>query len=73
MDINDFLLGLQRQLELENPLDLNANLKEIGSWDSISDMILISYVDRELGVRINSEDLEKITTVDSLLKFVSLK
>lgn len=73
MNKSEFLIGLQKQLELEHDLELTTNLKELETWDSIADMILISYVDRVTGKRINSDELVKVTTVESLLDLINLK
>ena len=73
MDKNEFIKGLQNQLELDNDLELTTNLKELETWDSIADMILISYIDRAVGIKITSEELKDITTVESLLNFVNKK
>ncbi len=73
MNKSEFLVGLQKQLELDHELELTTNLKELETWDSIADMVLISYVDRVAGMKINSHELVKITTVESLLEFINLK
>lgn len=73
MGTKEFIAGLQSQLELENELELSTNLKELEMWDSIADMIPISYVDRAFGIKIGSKDSKGITTVESLLTFLGKK
>lgn len=67
MNKQEFILGLQEELEIENELDITTNIKELEEWDSMTAMLLIGYVSNEFNVTLTAKDLEKITTIDSLI------
>lgn len=73
MTTSEFILGLVEELELENTLDNNTNLKDLEEWDSMAAMVLIGYVSNEFGVTLNADDLKDITTVDSLIVRIGLE
>jgi acyl carrier protein len=68
MNISDFLLGLQEDLEIETVLNLDTNLKQLDDWDSMAAMLLMGYVSNEFQVALNADDLKGITTVQSLIE-----
>ncbi|HEX8576518.1 MAG TPA: phosphopantetheine-binding protein [Flavobacterium sp.] len=68
MKRNEFILGLGEELELNEILTENTNLKNLDEWDSMASMLLIGYVSNEVGVTITSDDLKDITTVSSLIE-----
>jgi acyl carrier protein len=68
MTTSEFILGLVEELELENTLNNNTNLKDLDEWDSMAAMLLIGYVSNEFGVTLNSDNLKEITTVASLIE-----
>lgn len=70
MKKEDFILGLQEELELEIPLTEGTNLKELSEWDSMAAMILIGYVSNSFDLTLNAEDIKQITTVSSLIQRV---
>ena len=67
MTQQEFILGLQEELELEIVLNGSTNLKDLDEWDSMAAMLLIGYVSNEFNVTLNSDDLKDITTVESLI------
>lgn len=67
MTQQEFILGLQEELELEVVLNGTTNLKDLDEWDSMAAMLLIGYVSNEFNVTLNSDDLKDITTVESLI------
>jgi acyl carrier protein len=67
-----FLSRLQEELELEFVLEFNTNIKDLDEWDSMSAMVLIGYVSNEFGVTLTAEDLEIITTIDSLIEKIGV-
>ncbi len=73
MTTNEFILGLVEELELENALEINTNLKDLDEWDSMAAMVLIGYVSNEFGVTLNADDIKDITTVDSLIERIGLE
>lgn len=68
MNKKDFFLRLQEDLELENEVNDKTNLKDLDEWDSMAAMVLIGLVNEEFSITLNSDDLEKITTVNSLIE-----
>lgn len=68
MNISDFLLGLQEELEIETALSLDTDLKQLEDWDSMAAMLLIGYVSNEFNVTLTADDLKGITTIDSLVE-----
>jgi acyl carrier protein len=68
MKIQDFILGLQEELEIESNLENNTNIKELDEWDSMTAMLLIGYVSNEFNVTLTANDLDALTTIDSLIQ-----
>lgn len=68
MNISDFLLGLQEELEIETALSLDTDLKQLEDWDSMAAMLLIGYASNEFNVTLTADDLKGITTIDSLVE-----
>ena len=54
-------------------LDLQANFKDIESWDSFSGMSIISMIDEEFDITINAEEMSRIFTIEELYHFISNK
>lgn len=73
MKIKEFILGLEEELEIENTLDSNTNLKDLDEWDSMAAMLLIGYVSNSFGVTLNADDLKNITTIDSLIERIGIE
>ncbi len=72
MKKDDFLLKLKEGLEFEFDLDLNTNLKELDDWDSMAAMVLIGIVNDEFSIILSPNDIENISTVDSLILRIGL-
>lgn len=72
METNKFILGLQEELEIETTLERTSNLKDLDEWDSMAAMLLIGYVSNGFGVTLNADDLNKITTIDSLIERIGI-
>ena len=68
MTKQEFISALQEELELEEVLGFETNLKDLEEWDSMAAMLLIGYVSNEFNVTLNSEDLKDMTTVESLIE-----
>jgi acyl carrier protein len=68
MEKSVFLFRLQEELEFESVLKINTIIKELEEWDSMAAMILIGFVSDEFGVTLNSNDIEAITTIESLMQ-----
>lgn len=73
MTKQEFISGLQEELELEAVLNSRSILKDLDEWDSMAAMLLIGYVSNEFNVTLNSDDLKGITTVESLIDKIGLE
>lgn len=72
MKKHDFISSLAEELEIKTPLDITTNIKDLEEWDSMVAMVLIGYMSNEFGVALNGDDLENITTVESLMERIGL-
>lgn len=68
MQTNKFLELLVEELELESPLTVDTNLKELDEWDSMTAMLLIGVVSNEFGKTLSADDIKDLTTVQSLIE-----
>jgi acyl carrier protein len=73
MTIQEFILGLQEELEIEIVLEKTTNIKDLDEWDSMTAMVLIGYVSTEFNVTLTSDDLEALTTIDSLVDRIGVE
>ena len=67
MKIQDFINDLTEELELENSLELETDLTQLDEWDSMAVMVIIAYVSDNLDITLTGEDLQNITTTQSLI------
>lgn len=67
MKQQDFIAGLQEELELDDTLTAETNLKELEGWDSMAAMIVIGYVAEHFDLTLTADDIKNITTVSSLI------
>ncbi len=72
MKKNDFIIGLQEELEIETTLETTTNIKDLDEWDSMAAMLLIGYVSNEFSVTLNANDLKEITTVETLIEKIGI-
>lgn len=68
MEKSVFLSRLQEELEFESELEINTNIKDLDEWDSMAAMVLIGFVSDEFGMTLNADDIQAITTVESLIE-----
>lgn len=73
MKTQNFLELLVEELELENPLALTSNLKELEEWDSMTAMLLIGVVSNEFGKTLTADDIKELTTVQSLVDKIGVQ
>jgi len=73
MEIEKFLKLLVEELELESPLTVTTNLKELEEWDSMVAMMLIGVVSNEFDMTLSAKDIEEITTVQSLINKIGVE
>ncbi len=67
MTKQDFFVNLKEELELGIAIDGSTVIKELDVWDSMTAMVLIGYVSGEFGLTLTANDLESLTTIDSLI------
>jgi acyl carrier protein len=70
MTKQEFILGLQVELELEVVLNGSTNLKDIEEWDSMEAMVLIGFVSNEFDLILSPNDISEMTTIDSLIEII---
>ena len=68
MKKQDFIKELSEELELETVVTIASSIKDLDEWDSMGAMILIAYVSDTFDVTLNAEDIESITTFNSLIE-----
>lgn len=72
MNKKQFFLRLVEDLELEIEVHGETNIKDLDDWDSMTAMVLIGLVNEEFSVTLNSDDIDNITTVNSLMERIGL-
>ena len=50
--------------------EANSSIKDLDEWDSLSAMVLIGYVSDNFDVTLNADDIESITTFNSLIETI---
>jgi len=68
MEKSVFLSKLQEELEFDYQLEINTNIKDLDEWDSMAAMVLIGFVSDEFGMTLNADDIQAITTIESLIE-----
>jgi len=63
----DFINELAEEMEIESQVSLDTILKDLDEWDSMGAMILIGYVSDKFDVTLNADDIEALTTFQSLV------
>ncbi len=69
---NQFIDLLKEVLEVSY-LSMSDNFKELDEWDSLALLTLIAELDEQYGVLIQSEELDKILTIQELFDLVQNK
>ena len=73
MKVENFINELKEALEIEDEdqkITLEANLKELEEYDSLSVLSIIAMIDKNFGKQIPSADFIKITTIKSLMHLI---
>jgi len=75
MNQNEFLNHFKDALEVEaeNEINLADSFKELDEWDSLARLSLIAMLDEEYDVELESEDFDKLNTLEDLYLFVKSK
>tara|TARA_B100000886_G_C20234726_1_gene412047 strand:- start:250 stop:483 length:234 start_codon:yes stop_codon:yes gene_type:complete len=68
MKKQDFIKELSEQLELETVVTIDSSIKDLDEWDSMSAMIIIAYVSDNFNIALNADDIESLTTFNSLIE-----
>lgn len=69
---NDLFSHLEQILEM-NPgtLQINQNVRELKTWDSLKLLEVIAFADSELHVELDAESLSKCGTVGDIVSLLS--
>tara|TARA_Y100000389_G_scaffold194548_1_gene224727 strand:+ start:304 stop:543 length:240 start_codon:yes stop_codon:yes gene_type:complete len=71
---NEILKIFKKSLELKNKkISKNLNKKNLQEWDSMSNMALISNIEKKFQLKFNVDEILKINSVANLLKIVQKK
>jgi len=72
MKIDDFIMGLKEEFEIDESVEFNLNtdLNALKGFDSMSALIIISYVDEHIGIKLSADQLKSLTTVQSLIEII---
>ena len=75
MNQENFINSFKEALEMESHREVNMSVlfKELKEWDSLAILSLIATLDEEYEVELESEDLETLSTVEDLYRFVKSK
>ena len=69
-----FIEQLKEVFELDGEeIDLNDSFRDYENWDSMTNLSLIAMIDSEFGVNINSEEFNKLETVQDLFEAIKNK
>lgn len=68
MELNKFLTLLEETLEHEGSIDINDNLSDIETWDSLGVLSIVSMLN-DLGLDV---EIEKFETLETIKDFVDL-
>lgn len=70
MKTSIFLEKLQEELEEDQALTLDTNLKELESYDSISLLSVIAFVDENFNKKIDTKQFKDIEKVSDLVDII---
>jgi acyl carrier protein len=73
MKKDTFFELLSEALELDVYLNEDSDLSKFPEWDSMAAMVVIAISSDSFGVVLTGEEIEKVTTVYSLMKFIGLE
>ena len=64
----EFLAKLQEALREDNPIKEDDVLEDQDYWDSMSQMAVIAFFNKELKIQISYEEITYVSTVADLIK-----
>ena len=68
MNKQKFIAELVEELLIETDVTLDTKFKELDEWDSMGAMMLIGYVSDNFEVVLNADDIDSLTTIQSLIQ-----
>ena len=73
-DNDAFLCNIQGQLEdVTQILSMSTPISEIENWDSLTEMLIVSMITDNYGVKINVLELKKCEKIQDIVILVKLK
>jgi len=70
----EFIQELEEILEIEDSkIEMKTNLKDLKEFDSLSILSIIALLDEKFGKALTAEQLNSITTVESLMELIGLE
>lgn len=74
MKIANFIENFVEELEIEDVVvSIDTNIKDLDEWDSMTAMILIGLVSNKFNVTLNADDMNELTTVQSLIERIGVE
>lgn len=68
MNKQDFLVELEDILQREDACNETDVLADYEEWDSLSKMAIMSYYNKQFGIKISLNELKELKTVEDLIK-----
>ena len=73
MDNDLFLSDLSEILQREDALSGNERIEDIGEWDSLAVLGILSLLEDDFNIEIPDEDAEKILSVGQAEDYISTR
>lgn len=68
MKAEEFLERFIEELEIEDTeVTVETIIKDLDEWDSMTAMILIGFISNEFEVTLTADDIQALTTIQSLM------
>lgn len=68
---NQIIKIFQKSLEIKNnEFNINANKKNLISWDSMANVALISNIEKKYKIKFNNIEINKLDSLKKLIKIV---
>lgn len=74
MKIKEFLQKLYKELEIEsvNELTLDTELHNLDEWDSLTLLVLISFIESEFNLNLTADEINNFEKVSDLADKLNL-
>lgn len=73
MTKEDFLIELEDILQREEPCGITDLLEDYEEWDSLSKMALLSFFDKNFGIKLSLKDFKELESVEDIIKLAGDK